>query len=193
MKKTIIAGLAASLVLVMVSCQAAPPPAQQPVVSGMMPAAVQQWLQNPPEDAIFAVGVAKFRTTHQSNTMSQNRARVGIAQTMDSVVQAMVRDYFGAEELTGDSLNFAESISVTLTQADVSGARIAVMDMMPDGTVWSVAVLDRAAMQTIVNHAETMARLAVPAAASFDAQARMDAAFAQRNAGQPVQTVDVDN
>ncbi|MCL1993916.1 MAG: hypothetical protein FWG66_13310 [Spirochaetes bacterium] len=155
-----------------------------------IPSSVQQLMQNMPDDALFAIGVARFAVVHQSITMSQVRARVGIAQTMDSAVRAAILDYFGADELTGAALSFAESISVTLTQADVSGARIVLTEVMPDGTVWSVAVFDRTAVANIVNHAQTQARLAVPMAASFDAQARMEAAFAQRNAGVPVQTVD---
>ncbi|MCL1991804.1 MAG: hypothetical protein FWG66_02520 [Spirochaetes bacterium] len=189
MKKTVFAALSASLVLVLASCGGTPP-AQQPAVSGMMPASVQQFMASAPEDALVAIGVARFATQHQSMTMSANRARVAIAQTMDSVVQGMIRDYFGANELTGDALSFSESISVTLTHADVSGARIAVTDMMPDGTVWSVAVLDRATATQAINQAQVQARLAVPAMASFDAEARMQQAFSQLNGGVPVQTVD---
>ncbi|MCL1992240.1 MAG: hypothetical protein FWG66_04765 [Spirochaetes bacterium] len=190
MKKTVIAAFAASLIFVLAACGGTPPPEQPPVVVSGMPASVQSFMAALPEDVLVGIGVARLQTTHQSMTMSANRARVAIAQTMDSVVQGMIRDYFGANELTGDTLAFSESISVTLTHADVSGTRMAVIETMPDGTVWSVGVLDRATATQAINQAQVQARLAVPAMASFDAEARMQEAFAQRNAGVPVQTVD---
>ena len=152
---------------------------------GAFPDFVVDAIMNAPEDALMGIGTANMQTLAMSRTMSTNRARVEIAQTMNSVAQAMVRDYFAGNELSNDALAFAESISVTLTQADVSGARIVAQNATPDGTVWTVVLLDKATVTREINAAQAAARLAVPAMASFSAEDRMNAAFDRQAALPP--------
>ena len=178
------------LVLSIVGCGSNPAAspatgAHQGRAMGAFPDFVVDAIMNAPEDALMGIGTARMQTLAMSRSLSTNRARIEIAQTMNSVAQAMIRDYFAGNELSNDALAFAESISVTLTKADVSGARILVQNATPDDTVWTVVLLDRAAVSREINAAQTAARLAVPAMASFNAEDRMNAAFDRQSALPP--------
>ena len=74
---------------------------------------------------------------------------------------------------------------MTLSRADVSGARVVGQDMTPDQTVWTVVWLDRAQIIREISQAQAAARLAIPAMASFNAEARMNEAFARQSNALP--------
>ena len=170
------------------SAPAQPPqPAEtvQTVPDGF-PEFVRQAMFNAPEDVLVGVGTANLANLSQSRTISTNRARAEISRQMNSMVMDMIRDYQASSEVDPQAaLSFQENITVTLSRADVSGARVAGQDMTPDQTVWTVVYLDRASVAREISQAQAAARLAVPAMASFDAEARMYEAFARQNAAEP--------
>ncbi|MCL1993914.1 MAG: hypothetical protein FWG66_13300 [Spirochaetes bacterium] len=123
-KIALAAGLALLIALAAYSRNAEKPqPAVQAPARLDAPASVQVFLADVPQDALVGIGSARFATMHQSMAMSENRARVDIARQVNSI---------------------AQTTTVTLTQADVSGARTAFQHMEPDGTVWTVVVFDKA-------------------------------------------------
>ena len=132
---------------------------------------------------LVGVGTARMATQSFSMTMSANRARVEIARQMVSIAREMIRDYQAGSEGNYEAiLLFQEFMTVRLTQVDVSGARVAEMDMADDGTIWAVVYMDRATAAREIIAAQAQAALAVPAMASFNAEARMNEVFARINA-----------
>jgi hypothetical protein len=119
-------------------------------------------------------------TVAQSRNIAATRARAEISNTMDSIVKNMVRDYTASSEVDpGAALAFQEDITVTLSKSNVSGAAIQVEEPDNDGTWWCVMYLSKANVAREISQAQAAARLAVPAMASFDAEARMNEAFEQ--------------
>ncbi|MDR2543153.1 MAG: hypothetical protein LBC80_06880 [Treponema sp.] len=156
----------------------------QRVAPSGFPAFVRDAYANQPDDVLMGVGSARLATISQSMTISANRARAEIARQMNNMADEMIRDFQASNEVDSRAaVSFQENINVTLTRADISGARIVAQDMTEDQTVWTVVYLDRASVVREISQAQAAARLAVPAMASFDAEARMNEAFTrQRNA-----------
>jgi hypothetical protein len=105
---------------------------------------------------------------------------------MNSMVQNMVRDYTASSEVDPEAaLSFQENITVTLSKSNLSGAVVQVEDQDNDGQWWCVMYLSRTNVAREISQAQAAARLAVPAMASFDAEARMNEAFDRAKAGYP--------
>jgi succinylglutamate desuccinylase len=99
---------------------------------------------------------------------------------MNSMVRNMVRDYTASSEVDPQAaLAFQENITVTLSQSDLKGAVIVNEEPDKDGQWWCVMHLSKANVAREIGQAQAAARLAVPAMASFDAEARMNEAFEQ--------------
>jgi hypothetical protein len=102
---------------------------------------------------------------------------------MNTIVEDMVRDYMAGSELDPRAaLSFQENITVSLSRAELQGASIVAQDRTRDGVVWTVVFMGKENVAREINQAEAAARLAVPAMASFDAEARMNEAFDRANA-----------
>ena len=155
-------------------------------IPSSFPEFVRRAIINAPEDVLVGIGSARLASPAQSRTISTNRARAEIARQMNSIVEDMIRDYQASSEVDpAAAISFQENITVTLSRADVSGARILEQNMTQDQTVWTVVYLDRASVAREINQAQAAARLAVPAMASFDAEARMNEAFARQTSALP--------
>jgi hypothetical protein len=144
---------------------------------------VREALKNVPDDVLVGIGVAKLASLSQSMTVSSTRARADISRQMNTMVRDMVRDYQASSEVDPQAaISFQENITVALSQATLTGARVVEQDQTEDGTVWTVVWLDKTALANNINQAQAAARLAVPAMASFNAEERMNAAFASQSA-----------
>lgn len=175
MKK--IAGLlfVVCLVFVVIGCSSKPP-----VSEGGMPSKVASARRDAPEDVLVGIGNAKMSTLAQSRNIAATRARTEISQIMNSMVRNMVRDYTASSEVDPQaSLAFQENITVTLSQSNLSGAVIWYETSDNDGNWWVVMHLSKTSVAREISQAQAAARLAVPAMASFDAEARMNKAFDQ--------------
>ena len=191
MKKVIVLIFTIGLIFALLGCSSPPPPAAGgPTVSasagrsapGGFPPFVRDAIRNAPEDVLVGIGSARLANVAQSRTIATNRARAEIARQMESMVQDMIRDYQASSEVDPQAaLSFQENITLTLSRADVSGARVVAQDMTADQTVWTVVWIDRASVAREINQAQAAARLAVPAMAAFIAEERMHEAFARQN------------
>ena len=150
----------------------------KPPASSGMPANIANARRNAPEDVIVGIGSAKMATTAQSRNIAATRARAEISNTMNSMVQNMVRDYTAASEVDPSAvLSFQENITVTLSQSNLSGAVIQFEEPDQNDEWWVVIYLSKNSVVQEINQAQAAAKLAVPAMASFDAEARMNEAF----------------
>ena len=143
-----------------------------------LPEEVNRARRNAPEDVLVGIGSANMATTHLSRTTAQTRARTEISQSMETMVENMVRDYSAGSELAPrDVVTFQETITVALSRSTLVGTQIVEEVMERDGTVWIVMYLNKTNVANEINQAAALARLQVPAMASFDAEARMNEAF----------------
>ena len=175
MKKILVFILVLSVSLVfLASCGSS---AQRQQSQSGLPDILWNAYRNVPEGVLVGVGEASLASQSQSRLFAENRARAAIARAMNSMVQEMIRDYQASSEVDpGSALAFQENMNVTLTNARLQGAVI-VDQAYIDGVYYIVMHMsaDNVAME--INQAQAAARLAVPAMASFDAQARMYDAF----------------
>jgi hypothetical protein len=99
----------------------------------------------------------------------------------------MVNDYTAMSEIDPDAaVSFQENITQTLSRAELKGAKTVKLDRDNNGLLWAVVEFSKSAAATEVNQAANAAKLAVPAAAAFDALQRMDTAFTKEAGGGPV-------
>jgi hypothetical protein len=104
----------------------------------------------------------------------------------------MVRDYTETSEVDPDStVSFQEVFTRALSSSTLQGASVVDEDMDEDGSYWCVVMLSKTAAVREINQAAAEARLRVPKMASFDAERRMDEAFA-RVAAEEIPVVDSD-
>ena len=156
-------------------------------VPGGFPSFVRDALRNVPDDVLVGIGVARLASVSQSMTISATRARADISRQMSTMIQDMVRDYQASSEVDpGAALSFQENITVALSRSTLEGSRVVEQDQTADGSIWTVVWLDKQRVANEINQAQSAARLAVPAMASFNAEDRMNAAFANASA-QPFQ------
>jgi len=149
-------------------------------VNSSIPQSIRDKMDNVPEDALIGVGTAKMATLNQSRTISQTRARAELSRQMDTVVRDMVRDYTAGSEVDPSAvLSFQENITVALSQARLVGATIIEEDEDAKGNYWTAVMLSKTGAVNEINQAVAAAKLKVPAMASFNAESRMDAAFAR--------------
>ena len=175
--KKVIVGIAALCVLLMFTGCATGPATE---AQGGMPDWVVRARANAPEDVIVGIGTARLATTSHSMTTSESRARAQIVRAMDSMVHDMIIDYIAASEVDpGVAVAFQESITRSLAQARLSGARVVEQNADLEGAWWTVVYFNRADVAREMSQAQAAARLAVPAAIAFDALERMDNAFDQ--------------
>jgi hypothetical protein len=96
------------------------------------------------------------------------------------MVSDMVRDFTESSEVDPSAaVAFQEQFTRSLASANVSGARVIEQNADPSGTWWTVVYYSRALAEQAINQAQNAAKLQVPAARAFDAEARMDQSLRQ--------------
>ncbi|MDR0443321.1 MAG: hypothetical protein LBH44_07960 [Treponema sp.] len=162
------------------SAKAEPAAPKERKVPGAFPQFVKDAIKNSPEDALIGIGSAKMATLAMSRTMSSTRARAEISRQMNTMIQDMVRDYTAASEIDPSAaLSFQENITVALSKAELVGAKVVDQDVDEQGNVWTVVMLGKTNTVEIINQQQAAAKLAIPAMASFNAEDRMNDAFAK--------------
>jgi hypothetical protein len=134
MKKRLIVFLALILAALVMGC------GSTPATAGVSDPSMPPWInEQPPEDILWGIGVADNAQVQLRMTMADSRARQDIARQLQVLAQGMVVDY--AREAGGiDStaaLQFQESVSRQVAQANLQGAVRDVMWNTPDNkTLW---------------------------------------------------------
>jgi hypothetical protein len=183
MKKLLITSLVLLTAMIMASCgstggSSAPAATQERKVDSRMPPEVRDAIRNTPEDVLVGIGVAKMRTINESRTQSTNRARAEISRQLDTIIQDMIRDYTAGSEVDPSaSISFQENITTALSRSRLQGSSIVDQIDTPDGSWWTIVMLNKTSAAQEINQAAAAAKLAVPAMASFNAEDRMNAAF----------------
>ena len=185
MKKIIGVVLILCIALAFVACASKPAAnsealANERNVPNSLPDFVKKAVKNAPEDVLVGIGTAKLASLSQSRTVAGTRARAEISRQLNTMIQDMVRDYQASSEVDPKSaISFQENITVALSQTTLSGAAVVDEDGDTNGNWWTVVMLSKSDVAREINQAQAAAKLAVPAMASFDAEARMNEAFAR--------------
>ena len=139
---------------------------------------IKKAISKAPDDVLIGIGTARLASLSQSRTVSATRARAEISRQMSTMIQDMVRDYQASSEIDIDSaVSFQENITVALSQSNLVGSAVVEEDRDSEGNVWTVVMMGKTDVAKEISQAQSLAKLRVPAMASFDAEERMNAAF----------------
>jgi hypothetical protein len=168
------------------------PAAAERKISGRVPEFVRDAVRNSPEDVLVGIGTGKLASISQSRVIAATRARAEISRQLDTVIRDMVRDFQASSEADPSSLvAFQENFTLALSQSRLTGSSVVDENMDDNGNYWCVVILGKGEVVKEINQAAAEAKLRVPAAASFDAERRMNAAF-DLLTGEEIQVVDQD-
>jgi hypothetical protein len=146
---------------------------------------------NASEDVLIGIGTYKIGNDMSKmgtgKTFAETRARADLARQLDSIVKNMVNDYTATSEIDpGAAVSFQETVTQSLSKAQLRGARTVKLERDDNGILWVVMEFSKSAAAEEVNQAANAAKLAIPAAAAFDALDRMETAFSKEAGGGPV-------
>jgi hypothetical protein len=198
MKRGFVITLTIGLAFFLIGCrttgrgggETAEPYQYTPPVLKNVPQFVNDAYQNASEDVLIGIGTYNLgkdmSKMSAGMTFAQTRARADISRQLTTIIKDMVTDYTVTSELDPDaSLSFQETITQALSRADLKGAKI-VTSNTENGLLWVVMEYSKSAAANDYSAAQAAAKLAVPAAAAFDALARMENAFDKAAAGGPI-------
>jgi hypothetical protein len=147
-------------------------------IAGRVPEFVRNAVRNTPEDALVGIGTARLASISQSRVISATRARAEVSRQMGTIMRDMVRDFQASSEADPATLlAFQENFTLALSESRQQGSSVVDEDIDDNGNYWSVVILSKVEAIKEINQATTQAKLKVPAAASFDAERRMNEWF----------------
>ncbi|MDR2501534.1 MAG: hypothetical protein LBD37_10745 [Treponema sp.] len=159
-------------------------------IGGNVPQFVKDAVKNTPEDALVGIGTAKMSTVSQSRTYAATRARAEISRQIVTFMQDMIRDFTASSEVDPDSaIAYQENFTLALSKSAMQSSSVVDEDHDDKGAYWVVVMMPKDGAAREINQAAAQAKLAVPKAASMDAENRMNAAF-DKLSGQEVQVQD---
>ncbi|MDR1250561.1 MAG: hypothetical protein LBK62_00175 [Treponema sp.] len=198
MKKFFVLTMTAVMALSIAGCASAPKAAEPSNAAsggsggglGGVPSFVNEAYLSASEDVLIGVGTYRIGNDMSKmgtgKTFAETRARADLSRQLSTIVKDMVTDYTATSEIDpGAALSFQENITQALSKSELKGAKVVKMDT-DSGLLWLVMEYSKSAAANEVNQAASAAKLAIPAAAAFDALARMDTAFDKEAGGGPV-------
>lgn len=193
-KKLLLISFALIMVLALAGCGSVPVTTpSRPLSTGLsgVPAFVNEAYLNASEDVLIGIGTYRIGTDMSKlgtgKTFAEARARADISRQLVSIVKDMVTDYTATSEIDPSAaVSFQETITQNLSKSDLRGTRTIKLERDDNGVLWVVMEYSKSAAVAEVNQAASAARLAVPAAAAFDALARMETAFGKEAGGGPI-------
>jgi hypothetical protein len=182
------------MALLWTGCAGAPAKSPgSPLSSGLsgVPAFVNEAYLNASEDVLIGVGTYKIGNDMSKmgtgKTFAETRARADLSRQLQSIVKNMVTDYTATSEIDpAAAVSFQETITQALSRSDLRGSRTVRVERDDNGVLWVVQEYSKSSAVAEVNQAANAARLAVPAAAAFNALDRLETAFSKEAGGGPV-------
>ena len=138
----------------------------------------------------MGIGTARMSSVSQSRTFAATRARAEISRQILTLMQDMIRDYTASSEIDPDAaIAYQENFTLALSKSALQGSSVVNEDMDDNKGYWVVVMMPKDGAAREVNQAAAQAKLAVPKAASIDAEKRMSESF-DKLLGQEVQVQD---
>ncbi|MDR2740900.1 MAG: LPP20 family lipoprotein [Treponema sp.] len=190
----VITGLAFTIIGCASSGTAVPAAGSSPVrVLNGVPQFVNDAYLNASEDVLIGIGTYKIGSDpakiSTGKPFAETRARADISRQLQTIIKNMVIDYTAQSELDPQAaLSFQENITQSLSRTELRGAKVIQAQTDENGLLWVVMEYSKSAARSddAINQAIAAAKLAVPAAAAFDALARMENTFDKAAGGGPV-------
>jgi hypothetical protein len=175
-KLTVVLG--ALTALLVLSCGTAAPAASPGTPS---------WFLKPPtaEDYIYGVGTATMSNRNLAKQASETRARLSLAQAMNTRIQGMATDFGAASENDPEAQTYYETITRTLTQANLQGATVDEVAELVDGGQFTYFALVKIPTSAVKQQAIGALAQNPNKALADKALADMDAAFDRYNSPSP--------
>jgi hypothetical protein len=156
-----------------------------------VPDFVNKAFLNASEDVLIGIGIYRIGKdmTKMSiaKTGAEVRARADIIRQLESIMKDMINDYTATSELDeGASISFTENVTQSLAKSNLKGSKTIEMNTDENGLLYVVMEYSKSLAANDYSAATAAAKLAVPAAAAFDAVSRMDTAFSKNAAGGPI-------
>jgi hypothetical protein len=199
MKNFLVFSFVLAAALFLAGCASAPAaPATSESSSGTLskglsgvPAFVNNAYLNASEDVLIGVGTYKIGNDMSKmgtgKTFAEARARADLSRQLQTIVKDMVTDYTATSEIDPSAaVSFQEVITQNLSKSELKGSKTIQLERDDNGMLWVVMEFSKSAAATEVDQAASAARLAVPAAAAFDAVKRLDTAFSKEAGGGPL-------
>jgi hypothetical protein len=159
---------------------------------GGVPQFVNDAYLNASEDVLVGIGTYKIGSDpakiSTGKPFAETRARADISRQVQTIIKNMILDYTAQSELDpAASLSFQETVTQSLSKADLRGAKVVQSQTDENGLLWIVMEYSKSAALSddAINQAVAAGKLAVPAAAAFDALSRMENAFDKAAGGGP--------
>jgi len=189
MKKKII--LIAGIILLAFSfgaCKSAPKAA--PKKLNGVPDFVNDAFLAASEDVLIGIGTYKTggdpAKVGTGKPYAEARARADISRQLQSIIENMITDYTANSELNPKAaISFQENITRALSKSELKGSKTVRMGTDSNGVLWIVMEYSKSLAADDFNAAQAAAKLAVPAAAAFNALERMDKQFDKMSGGGP--------
>jgi len=189
MKKKII--LIAGIILLAFSfgaCKSAPKAA--PKKLNGVPDFVNDAFLAASEDVLIGIGTYKTggdpAKVGTGKPYAEARARADISRQLQSIIENMITDYTANSELNPKAaISFQENITRALSKSELKGSKTVRMGTDNNGVLWIVMEYSKSLAADDFNAAQAAAKLAVPAAAAFNALERMDKQFDKMSGGGP--------
>jgi len=186
---TLVFGIAV-LALFLAACGSKPEPVAAPAKAlNGVPDFVNDAFLQASEDVL--IGIGSYTVGSDPSRIStgrpfaETRARADISRQLKTIVENMITDYTAQSELDPKAaLSFQENINRSLSQAELRGSKTIKMGT-ENGILWVVMEYSKSLAANDYSAAQAAAKLAVPAAAAFDALSRMDNAFDKLAGGGP--------
>lgn len=197
MKKILTAVLITGLAVVILGCASTGDsvPAEGSPVQGLrgVPQFVNDAYLNASEDVLIGIGTYKIGNDpakiSTGKPFAETRARADISRQLQTIIKNMITDYTAQSELDPQaSLSFQESITQSLSKSELRGAKVVQAQTDGNGLLWIVMEYSKSAALSdeAINQSVAAAKLAVPAAAAFDALSRMENSFDKAAGGGPI-------
>jgi len=105
-----------------------------------------------PEDVYWGIGYAKLTNDYLAMETASTRASREIARNISQLVQGLLTDYAREAGLADNpsSIMHIENIGRNLVSANLSGARINIRELMPDGTWYIRVAVPKSEVKNIV-------------------------------------------
>jgi len=111
------------------------------------------WMYEPmPEDVYWGIGYAKLTNDYLAMETAITRASREIARNISQLAQGLLTDYAREAGLANNpsSIIHIENIGRNLVSANLTGARINIRELMPDGTWYIRVAVPKSEIKNIV-------------------------------------------
>jgi hypothetical protein len=137
------------------------------------PPSIKETIGKVPDDVLVGIGVSGVPSQAVLN------AKRNVIYQISRMLQGMILDYVldSGVNLEAPAISFQENVTMTIFKSPLASLRIAAQETSADGSVWIVALMNKADVVSEIIRATVEAKKVVPAMAAVDFEDRINSAF----------------